>query len=446
MNNPPTTEERIKVHSIREAQLPVKLRDWRAKLSTKAKQEKRFRFYSLYGMVSHPDTLRAAWTQVRANGGSAGVDGVSIEQIEREGVEAFVEKLARELREKTYRAQAVRRVYIPKAGGKLRPLGIPTVRDRVVQTALMLILEPIFEADFLECSYGFRPGRNAHQALQAIHENLMAGRCTVYDADLEGYFDSIPHDQLMACVRMRVVDGSVLRLIQQWLNAPVEVKEEGGKRKRRRSDQGTPQGGVISPLLANIYLHWFDRVFHARNGPAHWAKAVLVRYADDFVVMARYTGPRLQGYIEEKIEDWLGLKINREKTRVVDLRQPGATLDFLGYSFRWDRDLLGREQRYWNLQPSKQSLAREREAIRRLIHPGCCHQPLPNLIEELNLQMKGWANYFRYGYSRKAFRTINCYVRVRLARHLRRRSQRKWRPPEGRSLYAHLEHLGLVRL
>jgi RNA-directed DNA polymerase len=271
--------------------LPPKLRDWRAKLSAKAKQEKRFRFYSLYGLVSHPETLREAWTQVRANAGSAGVDGVTIEEIEKEGEDAFLEKLAGELKEKTYRTGAVRRVYIPKANGKMRPLGIPNIRDRVVQAAVLLILEPIFESDFLECSHGFRPGSSAHDALEVIGENLAQGRCTVIDADMEGYFDSIPHDKLMACVRMRVVDGSVLRLIKQWLDAPVEERDGNGKIQRRRNKQGTPQGGVISPLLANIYLHWFDHVFHAKNGPAQWAKAVLVRYADDFVIMAYYVGP-----------------------------------------------------------------------------------------------------------------------------------------------------------
>ena len=199
---------------------------------------------------------------------------------------------------------------------------------------MLLILEPIFESDFLECSHGFRPGRSAHDALEVIRENLAQGRCTVIDADMEGYFDSIPHDKLMACVRMRVVDGSVLRLIQQWLDAPVEERDGNGKIQRRRNKQGTPQGGVISPLLANIYLHWFDHVFHAKNGPAQWAKAVLVRYADDFVIMAHYVGPALQRFVDEKIEGWLGLKINREKTRIINLRQEGQVLDFLGFSFR----------------------------------------------------------------------------------------------------------------
>lgn len=426
--------------------LPPKLRDWRAKLSAKAKQEKRFRFYSLYGPVSHPETLRAAWAQVRANRGGAGVDGVTIEQIEREGEEILLDELARELREKTYRAGPVRRVHIPKANGKMRPLGIPNVRDRVVQTAVLLILEPIFESDFLDCSHGFRPGRGAHDALEVIRENLARGRCAVIDADMEGYFDSIPHDKLMACVRMRVVDGSVLRLIQQWLNAPVDEKDGNGRIRRTRAKQGTPQGGVISPLLANIYLHWFDHVFHAKDGPARWAKAVLVRYADDFVIMARYAGPDLRRFVVEKIEGWLGLKINREKTRVIDLRQEGQTLDFLGFSFRYDRDLHGRDKRYWNMFPSKASLARERETLRGIVNRSQSHTPLPELIGRLNRHLTGWANYYRAGYSRSALRHVNRFVRERLAGHLRRRSQRAWRPAGESSTYAHFERLGLIYL
>ena len=446
MSDQPTTGQEAEELTLREAMLPTKLREWRAKLSAKAKQEKRFRFYSLYGLVSHPETLAEAWAQVRANGGSTGVDGITIEQIEMEGEEAFLEKLAQELRGKTYRTGAVRRVYIPKANGKMRPLGIPNIRDRVVQAAVLLILEPIFESDFLDCSHGFRPGRSAHDALEVIRENLAKGRCTVIDADMEGYFDSIPHDKLMACLRMRVVDGSVLQLIKQWLDAPVEERDENDKIRRKRNKQGTPQGGVISPLLANIYLHWFERVFHGKDGPAQWAKAVLVRYADDFVIMARYAGADLQRFVDEKIEDWLGLKINREKTQVIDLRQEGQTLDFLGFSFRYDSDLHGRDQRYWNMHPSKKSLARERERLREMTGSNQSHTPLPDLIGRLNRHLKGWANYYRPGYSRCAFREINRYVRERLTRHLRRRSQRAWRPPEGKSIYSQLERMGLIYL
>ena len=449
MEDIPTTEEAVEELSFREALLPPSLRELRQKLGQKAKQQKRNRFYSLYALVCRRDVLQAAWAAVRRNEGAPGVAGVSIEQIGAtpESEAAFLSEIEWSLKEKTYRAQAVRRVYIPKAKGKLRPLGIPTVLDRVVQAAVLLILEPIFEADFEDCSYGFRPGRSAHDALRAIQAHLRAGKTAVYDGDLAGYFDSLPHDKLLACVRMRVVDGSVLGLIRQWLDAPVvEPPKDGKPASVRRNDRGTPQGGVLSPLRANVYLHWFDHLFQRWDGPGQWAKAKLVRYADDFVVLARDLSPRLRGWLEGKLEGWLGLQINRDKTRSLDLRQPGQGLDFLGYTFRWDRDQYGRRQRYWNLGPSRKALGRERAALRGLINPQQSHTPLPELVGRLNRHLRGWSNYFRLGYPRQSFRALNHFVRSRLGRHLRRRSQRGWRARQGVSLYAHLQHLGLVAL
>ena len=428
--------------------LPGKLSSLRQKLYQKAKQEPRFRFYTLYDRIYRRDTLEAAWKQVRRNGGAPGVDGVTIDQIEHaeDGPERLVEELHEALRQWRYRPQPVRRTYIPKPDGRQRPLGIPTVRDRVVQTAAVLVLEPIFEADFLDCSHGFRPRRNAHQALDAIRHHLGAGRCAVYDADLKGYFDSIPHDKLLAALRMRIADRSVLQLIRMWLEAPVVEDDEQGRPQVRRRRTGTPQGGVISPLLANLYLHWFDKFFHDPKGPAHWAGAKLVRYADDFVILARYQGRRLRQFVETVLETRMGLEINREKTRVLDLKEKGASLNFLGFTFRYDADRFGRDRPYLNLFPSDKAMAREREELRQRTSPRMCFKPIPALVQQLNGHLTGWKGYFDYGYPRKAFRTINAFVCQRLTVHLQRRSQRPFRPPEGISMYRHLRNLGLVYL
>jgi RNA-directed DNA polymerase len=275
---------------------------------------------------------------------------------------------------------------------------------------------------------------------------MEAGYQAVYDADLKGYFDSIPHPQLMACLRVRIADRSVLRLIRMWLQAPVVERAEkrGGKPKVSRREKGTPQGGVASPLLANLYLHWFDRGF--QRGPAVWKDAKLVRYADDFLVMTRQWNEDLQSWIEKSLEGKFQLTINREKTKVVDLREEGSKVNFLGYTFQYAQDLYGRGKRYLNMVPSDKAMKKQRESLHQLTNSRQCHKPIAELIDEINQQLRGWKNYFSIGYPRAAYWEIDWYVRERLIQHLQRRSQRGFEFPKDRTIFQWIEEQGLIAL
>lgn len=390
--------------------------------------------------------MREAWRKVKGNDGSPGVDGMTFEDIQasQEGVEGFLEGIIKELRERTYRASAVKRTYIPKADGSLRPLGIPIIKDRVIQMAVLLIIEPIFEADFLDCSYGFRPERNAHQAIEEIQKNIKEGREAIYDLDMKKYFDTIPHDNLMKCIRMRIVDSGILKLIKQWLEAVLVEKDENNKPKYNKPKKGTPQGGVISPLLANLYLHWFDKIFLKEITSKTGAK--LIRYADDVVVMARYMGKTITEFIEQKLESWMKLEINQEKTKILKMNEDKTKLNFLGFSIQWTKDRYGRNKKYLNITPSDKAIKKECLEIYDRTDSRKCFKPITQVIGELNIHLKSWANYFRFGYPRKAFRKINSYVRLRLTKFLQRRSQRPMRPPKDVTYYEHLKNLGLVYL
>jgi RNA-directed DNA polymerase len=423
---------------------PEKIRSLQRKLYLKAKCEPSFRFYQLYDKVWREDILLHAYLLCKSNGGASGVDGMTFEQIETQGREPWLAKLRKELHDKTYRPDPVRRVMIPKPGGGERPLGIPTIRDRVAQTAAVLVLEPIFEADFMDEAYGYRPRRSAQDAVKAVHQSLQEGYTDVVDADLSKYFDTIPHRELLKSVARRIVDRQMLKLIRMWLKVPVEERDEQGNRHMtggRHSKKGTPQGGVISPLLANIYMHRFLR-YWKQSGKGEQFAARIINYADDFVILSRGKAKQAMEWTRG-VMSRLGLTLNATKTCVRDARK--ETFDFLGYTFGLKVVYTPTGWRRMDARPSNKSIGRVKRKLHEVLSPwntGTWHE----VAKRVNRIVVGWSNYFSHGTLFFAYRAVDNHLYDRVRHFLRRRHKIKSGGtsllPTGKSL----REWGIVRL
>lgn len=405
-------------------------------LAAKASAERRF--HALYDKVYRMDILEKAWGEVKANGGAAGIDGVTIEATQQEGVEGFLAKLAEELREGRYRPQPVRRVYIPKADGRQRPLGIPAIRDRVVQAAVKVVLEPIFEADFRDSSYGFRPKRSAHQAMEQLRVGVNRGESWVVDADIEAFFDRIDHGVLMSLVEKRISDRRMLKLLRLMLQAG--VLEDG---EIRPTDQGVPQGGPISPMLANVALNELDKFWedHCRY------LGELIRFADDFVILCRRERDAREALKRVgEVLTRLGLTLHPVKTRVVNLGEGREGIDFLGFHCRKVESWRYRGKRYLQRWPSHRAMRAVQERVKAITAPRHrLPEPVQPIVNEVNRVLRGWGAYFRVGNSSEKFAQVDSYVRERLALFLSKKAGRSGRHWEAHSV-EFFRKLGLYQL
>jgi len=401
---------------------PEKIRTLQRKLYRKAKQEPACRYHALYDKVYRADILSHAYALVRANKGSAGINDVTFVAIEeREGVAAFIAELGDALENKTYKPGPVKRVMIPKGNGSQRPLGIPTIRDRVAQMALKLVIEPIFEADFCDTSYGFRPKKSAHDAVDDVTYSMNTGYTEVIDADLSKYFDTIPHAKLLAVVAERISDGAVLHLIKMWLKAPIMEVDKGGTKRNvgggKGNRKGTPQGGVISPLLSNLYLHLLDRIWE-RNNLQQRLGARIVRYADDIVILCRKNKADQAMAVLRQILERLELTLNETKTKSVNVYE--GQFNFLGFTL-W----MGRGRKtgnyYPHVQPSKRAEQKVKDRITELTKRGRTIMPLEWVVNEVNATVRGWVGYFHYRNCSQSLGRVRNHLEQRLITHLRKR-------------------------